>query len=87
MLATRTKQRGGGEAIQWLAEFPERKAFHERTNHLHTSRQRFTHKRTAFRRTRHMESLCRELWRAVRPALRYRSRPSHTRGFVRGRNV
>lgn len=49
MLATRTKQRGVGEAIQWLAEFPERKAFHERTNHLHTSRQRFTRKRTAFR--------------------------------------
>ena len=54
MLATRTKQRGGGEAIQWLAEFPERKAFHERTNHLHTSRQRFTRKRTAFWRTHHM---------------------------------
>lgn len=71
MLATRTKQRGVGEAIQWLAEFPERKAFHERTNHLHTSRQRFTRKRTAFRRTHHMESLCRELRRAVRPALRY----------------
>lgn len=36
MLATRTKQRGVGEAIQWLAEFPERKASHERTNHLHS---------------------------------------------------
>lgn len=71
MLATRTKQRGVGEAIQWLAEFPERKAFHERTNHLHTSRQRFNRKRAAFQHAYHMEPLCSELWRAVRPALRY----------------
>ncbi len=85
MLATRTKREASAKPYNGSQSFPNARHSGERTNHLHTSRQRFTRKRTAFRRTHHMEPLCRELRRAA--LCRYRSRPSHAHEFVRGRNA